>query len=162
MEHMSENLLPLTITILDEYFDVCSLTNLSSLCLPCINFKLLYCTPETNCSPLKREIQTLGQWEQFYFFFLSTIVPGSMSQKYDIFYIFTAVLVGALNDRLLLANPTDVNPRQKKKIEIKSCLVGLLEPLLIGFGTMQQYFAQKLDLPETLYQITSRYMIIEF
>lgn len=85
-----------------------------------------------------------------------------MSQKYDIFYIFTAVLVGALNDRLLLANPTDVNPRQKKKIEIKSCLVGLLEPLLIGFGTMQQYFAQKLDLPETLYQITSRYMIIEF
>ncbi|XP_057520245.1 uncharacterized protein LOC130800673 [Amaranthus tricolor] len=68
-----------------------------------------------------------------------------------------AVLVGALNDRFLLANPTDVNPRQKKKIEIKSCLVGLLEPLLIGFGTMQQYFAQKLDLPETLYQITSRF-----
>lgn len=68
-----------------------------------------------------------------------------------------AVLVGALNDRLLLANPTDVNPRQKKKIEIKSCLVGLLEPLLIGFGTMQQYFGQKLDLPETLYQITSRF-----
>lgn len=65
--------------------------------------------------------------------------------------------MGALNDRLLLANPTDVNPRQKKKIEIKSCLVGLLEPLLIGFGTMQQYFGQKLDLPETLYQITSRY-----
>ena len=70
--------------------------------------------------------------------------------------------MGALNDRFLLANPTDVNPRQKKKIEIKSCLVGLLEPLLIGFGTMQQYFAQKLDLPETLYQITSRYMMIEF
>lgn len=68
-----------------------------------------------------------------------------------------AVLVGALNDRLLLANPTDVSPRQKKKIEIKSCLIGLLEPLLIGFGTMQQYFEQKLDLPETLYQITSRF-----
>uniref|UniRef100_A0A803ML68 Transducin/WD40 repeat-like superfamily protein n=1 Tax=Chenopodium quinoa TaxID=63459 RepID=A0A803ML68_CHEQI len=68
-----------------------------------------------------------------------------------------AVLVGALNDRLLLANPTDISPRQKKKIEIKSCLVGLLEPLLIGFGTMQQYFEQKLDLPETLYQITSRF-----
>ncbi|KAL2898164.1 putative coatomer subunit alpha [Bienertia sinuspersici] len=68
-----------------------------------------------------------------------------------------AVLVGALNDRLLLANPTDINPRQKKKIEMKSCLVGLLEPLLIGFGTMQQYFEQKLDLPETLYQITSRF-----
>ncbi|KAK9682127.1 hypothetical protein RND81_10G052700 [Saponaria officinalis] len=68
-----------------------------------------------------------------------------------------AVLVGALNDRLLLANPTEINPKQKKKIEIKSCLVGLLEPLLIGFGTMQQYFEQKLDLPETLYQITSRF-----
>lgn len=68
-----------------------------------------------------------------------------------------AVLVGALNDRLLLANPTEISPKQKKKIEIKSCLVGLLEPLLIGFATMQQYFEQKLDLPETLYQITSRF-----
>lgn len=68
-----------------------------------------------------------------------------------------AVLVGALNDRLLLANPTDINPRQKKGIEIKSCLVGLLEPLLIGFATMQQHFEQKLDLPEVLYQITSRF-----
>lgn len=68
-----------------------------------------------------------------------------------------AVLVGALNDRLLLANPTDINPRQKKKTEIKSCLVGLLEPLLIGFATMQQHFEQKLDLPEILYQITSRF-----
>ncbi|GAB2259844.1 hypothetical protein Droror1_Dr00010699 [Drosera rotundifolia] len=68
-----------------------------------------------------------------------------------------AVIVGALNDRLLLANPTDISPKQKKKIEIKSCLVGLLEPLLIGFATMQQYFEQKLDLPETLYQITSRF-----
>lgn len=68
-----------------------------------------------------------------------------------------AVLVGALNDRLLLANPTEINPRQKKGIDIKSCLVGLLEPLLIGFATMQQYFEQKLDLSEILYQITSRF-----
>ncbi|KAL3525713.1 hypothetical protein ACH5RR_014085 [Cinchona calisaya] len=68
-----------------------------------------------------------------------------------------AVLVGALNDRLLLANPTDINPRQKKGIEIKSCLVGFLEPLLIGFATMQQHFEQKLDLSEVLYQITSRF-----
>ncbi|KAL1066688.1 hypothetical protein V6Z11_D12G078300 [Gossypium hirsutum] len=68
-----------------------------------------------------------------------------------------AALVGALNDRLLLANPTDINPRQKKGVEIKSCLVGLLEPLLIGFATMQQNFDQKLDLSEILYQITSRF-----
>ncbi|KAF8410020.1 hypothetical protein HHK36_002540 [Tetracentron sinense] len=68
-----------------------------------------------------------------------------------------SVLVGALNDRLLLANPTDINPRQKKGVEIKSCLVGLLEPLLIGFATMQQNFHQKLDLSEILYQITSRF-----
>ncbi|PQQ18174.1 uncharacterized protein Pyn_35991 [Prunus yedoensis var. nudiflora] len=68
-----------------------------------------------------------------------------------------AVLVGALNDRLLLANPTEINPRQKKAVEIKSCLVGLLEPLLIGFATMQERFEQKLDLPEILYQITSRF-----
>lgn len=68
-----------------------------------------------------------------------------------------AVLVGALNDRLLLANPTEINPRQKKGVDIKSCLVGLLEPLLIGFSTMQQNFEQKLDLSEILYQITSRF-----
>nr|XP_043614455.1 uncharacterized protein LOC122586532 [Erigeron canadensis]XP_043614456.1 uncharacterized protein LOC122586532 [Erigeron canadensis] len=68
-----------------------------------------------------------------------------------------AVLVGTLNDRLLLANPTEINPRQKKGLEIKHCLVGLLEPLLIGFGTMQQNFEQKLDLSEILYQITSRF-----
>ncbi|CAL5367021.1 unnamed protein product [Camellia sinensis] len=68
-----------------------------------------------------------------------------------------AVLVGALNDRLLLANPTEINPKQKKGVEIKSCLVGLLEPLLIGFATMQQSFEQKLDLSEILYQITSRF-----
>ncbi|XVF15589.1 hypothetical protein REPUB_Repub09cG0167400 [Reevesia pubescens] len=68
-----------------------------------------------------------------------------------------AALVGALNDRLLLANLTDINPRQKKGVEIKSCLIGLLEPLLIGFATMQQNFEQKLDLSEILYQITSRF-----
>ncbi|PKI70620.1 hypothetical protein CRG98_008994 [Punica granatum] len=68
-----------------------------------------------------------------------------------------AVLVGALNDRLLLATPTEINPRQKKGVEVRSCLVGFLEPLLIGFGTMQQYFEQKLDLKEILYQITSRF-----
>nr|CAB3494008.1 unnamed protein product [Digitaria exilis] len=67
-----------------------------------------------------------------------------------------SVLLGALNDRLLLVNPTDINPRQEKGVEIRSCLVGLLEPLLIGFATMQQYFEQKLDLSEVLYQITSR------
>lgn len=68
-----------------------------------------------------------------------------------------AALVGALNDRLLLANPTDISPKQKKGIEIKCCLVGLLEPLLIGFSTMQQTFQQKLDLSEILYQITTRF-----
>lgn len=68
-----------------------------------------------------------------------------------------AVLVGALNDRLLLASPTEINPRQKKGVEIKSCLVGLLEPILIGFATMQLSFEQKLDLSEILYQITSRF-----
>lgn len=67
------------------------------------------------------------------------------------------MLIGTLNDRLLLANPTEINPRQKKGMEIKHCLVGLLEPLLIGFGTMQQNFEQKLDLSEILYQITSRF-----
>ncbi|WCJ31093.1 Transducin/WD40 repeat-like superfamily protein [Euphorbia peplus] len=68
-----------------------------------------------------------------------------------------SVLIGALNDRLLFANPTEINPRQKKGVEIRSCLVGLLEPLLIGFATMQQVFEQKLDLSEVLYQITSRF-----
>lgn len=68
-----------------------------------------------------------------------------------------SVLLGALNDRLLLVNPTDINPRQKKGVEIRACLVGLLEPLLIGFATMQQHFEQKLDLSEVLYQITSRF-----
>lgn len=68
------------------------------------------------------------------------------------------MLLGALNDRLLFANTTDINVRQKKKFEIKNCLVGLLEPLLIGYATMQQHFEQKLDLSEVLYQITSRFL----
>ena len=72
--------------------------------------------------------------------------------------VIFAVLIGALNDRLLLANTTDINPRQKKGVEIRSCLMGLLEPLLIGFATMQQIFEQKLDLSEILYQITSRFL----
>lgn len=71
------------------------------------------------------------------------------------------MLLGAVNDRLLLANPTDISVRQKKKFEVKSCLVGLLEPLLIGFGTMQQHFEQKLDLSEVLYQITSRFVVFQ-
>jgi len=58
----------------------------------------------------------------------------------------------------LLINPTEINPRQKKGVEIRSCLVGLLEPLLIGFATMQQHFEQKIDLSEVLYQITSRFI----
>jgi hypothetical protein len=58
----------------------------------------------------------------------------------------------------LLASPTEINPRQKKGVEIKSCLVGLLEPLIIGFVTMQQSFKQKLELSEILYQITSRFL----
>ncbi|CAJ1929723.1 unnamed protein product [Sphenostylis stenocarpa] len=62
-----------------------------------------------------------------------------------------AVLLGALNDRLLLASPTEINPKQMRGIEVKSCLVGLLEPLLIGFATMQQSFEQKLDLSEILF-----------
>lgn len=68
-----------------------------------------------------------------------------------------SVMLGALNDRILIVNPTDINPRQKKGVEIKSCQVGLLEPLLIGFATMQQRFEQKIDLSEVLYQITSRF-----
>ncbi|CAJ1942759.1 unnamed protein product [Sphenostylis stenocarpa] len=66
-----------------------------------------------------------------------------------------AVLVGSLNDRLLLASPTEINPRQKKRVEIKSCLVGLLEPILIGFATMQLCFEQNLDLFDSL-RITPR------
>lgn len=72
------------------------------------------------------------------------------------------MLLGALNDRLLLAISTDVNVHQKKKFEIKNCLVGLLEPLLVGYATMQQYFEQKLDLSEVLYQITSRFLLCLF
>lgn len=68
-----------------------------------------------------------------------------------------AALVGTLNDRLLLACTMDANPRQKQSVEIKTRLVGLLEPLLIGWATMQQKFESKLDPSEILYQLTSRF-----
>ena len=67
-----------------------------------------------------------------------------------------AALVGTLNDRLLLACSMEANPRQKQSVEIKTRLVGLLEPLLIGCATMQQKFESKLDLSKILYQLTSR------
>ncbi|PKU62784.1 uncharacterized protein LOC110101272 [Dendrobium catenatum] len=88
-------------------------------------------------------VSVLG-WDNKIRTILSTCLPCS-------------ALLGALNDRLMFANPTEINPRQKKGVEIRSCLVGLLEPLLIGFATMQQQFEQKIDLPEVLYQITSRF-----
>ncbi|KAG6507950.1 hypothetical protein ZIOFF_033305 [Zingiber officinale] len=87
--------------------------------------------------------------------FAFLIVPAFFSVTY--FFHVDAVLIGALNDRILLVNPTEINPRQKKGVEIRSCLVGLLEPLLIGFATMQQHFEQKLDLAEVLYQISTRF-----
>jgi hypothetical protein len=68
-----------------------------------------------------------------------------------------AALVGALNDRLLLACANDPNPRQKQGVEIKTRLVGLLEPLLVGWTTMQRVFEPKLDLLEIMYQLTSRF-----
>ncbi|XP_020584805.1 uncharacterized protein LOC110027638 isoform X2 [Phalaenopsis equestris] len=88
-------------------------------------------------------VSVLG-WDNKIRTILSTCLPYS-------------ALLGALNDRLMFVNPTEINPRQKKGVEIRSCLVGLLEPLLIGFATMQQHFEQKIDLPEVLYQITSRF-----
>lgn len=69
-----------------------------------------------------------------------------------------AALVGALNDRLLLACTNDPNPRQKQGVEIKTRLVGLLEPLVVGWTTMQKAFEPKLDLLEIMYQLTSRYV----
>lgn len=102
----------------------------------------------------------MSQFVLFFLFGQCTLLLLCLSDLFESFYF--AVLVGALNDRLLLASPTEINPRQKKAIEIKSCLVGLLEPLLIGFATMQQSFQQKLDLPEILYQITSRFLSFIF
>ncbi|KAI5409747.1 hypothetical protein KIW84_055268 [Lathyrus oleraceus] len=67
-------------------------------------------------------------------------------QGYNLSTSTANVLVGALNDKLLLASLTEINPRQKKGVEIKSFLVGLLEPILIGVATMQRSFEQKLDL----------------
>ncbi|KAG0579545.1 hypothetical protein KC19_4G105700 [Ceratodon purpureus] len=68
-----------------------------------------------------------------------------------------AALVGALNDRLLLACSNDPNPRQKQGVEIKTRLVGLLEPLVVGWTTMQKAFEPKLDLLEIMYQLTSSF-----
>lgn len=68
-----------------------------------------------------------------------------------------AALVGFLNDRVLLACPTDSNPRQKQGVEIRTRLVGLLEPLLIGWATMQKTFEPKLELGELIFQLTSRF-----
>lgn len=67
-----------------------------------------------------------------------------------------AVLVGALNDRVLLACTNDPNPRQKQGVEIKTRLVGLLEPLVVGWTTMQKVFEPKLNLLDIMYQLTSR------
>ncbi|KAI5057844.1 hypothetical protein GOP47_0027859 [Adiantum capillus-veneris] len=69
----------------------------------------------------------------------------------------TAALVGFLNDRVLLACPTDANPRQKQGVDIRTLLVGLLEPILIGWATMQKTIEPKLDLVELMFQLTSRF-----
>lgn len=68
-----------------------------------------------------------------------------------------AALVGFLNDRVLLACTTESSPRQKQGVEIRTRLVGLLEPLLIGWTTMQRIFEPKLELAEIMYQLTSRF-----
>lgn len=62
-------------------------------------------------------------------------------------------LVGVLNDRILLATRSEGGERG---VEIKYRLVGLLEPLVIGYVTMQSVFDQNLELTETLYKLTSR------
>ncbi|MCO5598491.1 hypothetical protein L7F22_052588 [Adiantum nelumboides] len=69
----------------------------------------------------------------------------------------TAALVGFLNDRVLLACSTDANPRQKQGVDIRTLLVGLLEPILIGWATMQKTIEPKLDLTELMFQLTSRF-----
>lgn len=66
-------------------------------------------------------------------------------------------LAGVLNDRLLLACANEPSPRQKQGVDIKARLVGLLEPLLIGWSTYQKFWDPKLDLSEILYQLTSRF-----
>ncbi|KAL2621606.1 hypothetical protein R1flu_001811 [Riccia fluitans] len=68
-----------------------------------------------------------------------------------------AALMGALNDRLLLACTNDPNPRNRQMVEVKTRLLGLLEPLMIGWTTLQKCFEPKLDLTEIMYQLTSRF-----
>ncbi|XP_024518338.1 uncharacterized protein LOC9639327 [Selaginella moellendorffii] len=68
-----------------------------------------------------------------------------------------SVLVGTLNDRLLLVCHNDPSPRQKQLVEIKTRLAGLLEPLLIGWTTLQVKLQPKLDLSEILFRLTSRF-----
>ncbi|OAE26773.1 hypothetical protein AXG93_1129s1220 [Marchantia polymorpha subsp. ruderalis] len=68
-----------------------------------------------------------------------------------------ASLIGALNDRLLLACTNDPNPRNRQMVEVKTRLLGLLEPLMIGWTTLQKCFEPKLDLTEIMYQLTSRF-----
>ncbi|KAJ7550942.1 hypothetical protein O6H91_07G125900 [Diphasiastrum complanatum] len=68
-----------------------------------------------------------------------------------------AALISVLNDRVLLASTNDPNPRQKQSVEIKTRLVGLLEPLLIGWATMQLLLEPKLDMSEIMYKLTSRF-----
>ncbi|KAH7331173.1 hypothetical protein KP509_20G018600 [Ceratopteris richardii] len=68
-----------------------------------------------------------------------------------------AALVGFLNDRVLLACPTNSNPRQKQGVDIRTLLVGLLEPMLIGWATMQKTIEPKLQLAELMFQLTSRF-----
>lgn len=72
-------------------------------------------------------------------------------------YLLIAALIGALNDRLLLACTNDPNPRNRQMVEVKTRLLGLLEPLMIGWTTLQKCFEPKLDLTEIMYQLTSRY-----
>lgn len=64
----------------------------------------------------------------------------------------TAVL-GVLNDRILLATRSEGGERG---VEVKYRLVGLLEPLIIGYVTMQTVFDKQVELSETLYKLTSR------
>ncbi|KAL3680721.1 hypothetical protein R1sor_023677 [Riccia sorocarpa] len=68
-----------------------------------------------------------------------------------------SALIGALNDRLLLACTNDPNPRNRQMVEIKTRLLGLLEPLMIGWTTLQKCFEPKLDVTEIMYQLTSRF-----
>ncbi|GBG72188.1 hypothetical protein CBR_g11121 [Chara braunii] len=65
-----------------------------------------------------------------------------------------AGMLGMLNDRVLLATWAE---SPKSGVEIKSRLIGLLEPLLIGWVTMQSCFDRQLDLSQVMFQITSRF-----